>query len=599
MKRIPFIFALLVMFPQLGIAQIETYEQFVRAQEMQIKSQRDDFSHYKDSVTADFNRYRDSVNSEFARYLANAWELFKSNTGAKPPAKPKPTKMPVAKPNANKPATSSVPVDKIIKPTKPAPLIIPGPKTKPKPNMGHNPMLTPEMKPQPRPTPHLQHTPDMPKPTQPSINAKPQAPQHTPSHPAQPSPKPTNQPTPQHAPQQMHGDMPTHAMAPRPKPGQMDMGTNSMPSATANYKKAPVPFLGLTFRVAVAPKMQNITLKGINEKNVADFWKKLTNSDYQTLVQQYTRIKQEQKFNDFTFFQYILKSAKTLYPKNLNQQIAYTVFILNQFGYKAKIGKSNDTLICLLPIAQEVYTTPFLNIDGKKYYIFDSDLKRKEKSFGPIYTYRNFMEGCNNTFDMNIYNPVRPGKNEQQVEIKNEIYGNTQLSINQNLIDFYKNYPLVEMSVYANAEIDPKIMRQLTDYLRPKLSGLDEVEAVNALLKFIHKSFKYQTDDEQFGYEKPMFCEETLFYPYSDCEDNSILFVHLVQKLLRLEAVLLDYPGHIATAVKFNQPVNGSYINVEGKKFVICDPTYFGSSVGMCMPKYAKTPVKVIALRKL
>ena len=49
--------------------------------------------------------------------------------------------------------------------------------------------------------------------------------------------------------------------------------------------------------------------------------------------------------------------------------------------------------------------------------------------------------------------------------------------------------------------------------------------------------------------------------------------------------VLIYYPGHLATAVKFNENVSGDYLVVDGKKYVVCDPTYVNARVGMTMPK--------------
>lgn len=48
------------------------------------------------------------------------------------------------------------------------------------------------------------------------------------------------------------------------------------------------------------------------------------------------------------------------------------------------------------------------------------------------------------------------------------------------------------------------------------------------------------------------------YYPYSDCEDRSILFARLVKDLLGLDVVLLYYPAHIATAVCFKGEVKAT-----------------------------------------
>lgn len=50
----------------------------------------------------------------------------------------------------------------------------------------------------------------------------------------------------------------------------------------------------------------------------------------------------------------------------------------------------------------------------------------------------------------------------------------------------------------------------------------------------------------RFGIERTLFAEEMYYYPYSDCEDRSILFARLVKDLLGLMVVLLYYPGGIS-----------------------------------------------------
>ena len=120
--------------------------------------------------------------------------------------------------------------------------------------------------------------------------------------------------------------------------------------------------------------------------------------------------------------------------------------------------------------------------------------------------------------------------------------------------------------------------------LRKAIEGKDEAAAANILINFVQTGFRYQTDNQQFGYERPLFGDETLFYPYCDCEDRSILYSILVRELLGLEVALVYYPGHLATAVCFKGGPYGDYFNVNGKKYTVCDPTYIGASIGLTMP---------------
>ena len=75
---------------------------------------------------------------------------------------------------------------------------------------------------------------------------------------------------------------------------------------------------------------------------------------------------------------------------------------------------------------------------------------------------------------------------------------------------------------------------------------------------------------------------------------TSILFSNLVKDLLGLDAVLLDYPNHIASAVRFNEDISGDYILLDGKKYLICDPTYIGAPIGMCMDRFKSVPPEII-----
>ena len=59
--------------------------------------------------------------------------------------------------------------------------------------------------------------------------------------------------------------------------------------------------------------------------------------------------------------------------------------------------------------------------------------------------------------------------------------------------------------------------------------------------------------------------------------------------------MILDYPGHVATAVAFTEPAVGSSINFGGKHYTIADPTYVNAIAGMGMPQYEQVQPKVEA----
>ena len=77
-----------------------------------------------------------------------------------------------------------------------------------------------------------------------------------------------------------------------------------------------------------------------------------------------------------------------------------------------------------------------------------------------------------------------------------------------------------------------------------------------------------------------------------------ILYSRLVRDLLGLDVILVFYPGHLATAVNFKTAVNGDYIDLNGRHFTVCDPTYIGAPIGMTMPDMDNKTAKIILLGK-
>ena len=132
--------------------------------------------------------------------------------------------------------------------------------------------------------------------------------------------------------------------------------------------------------------------------------------------------------------------------------------------------------------------------------------------------------------------------------------------------------------------------------LRAAIAGKSQREAANVLLNFVQKAFDYGYDEKIWGQDRAFFAEETLYYPYSDCEDRSILFSRLIRDLLDLDVVLVYYPGHLATGVHFDEDGPGDYLTVGGCRYIICDPTYIGAPVGRSMPNLEDAAVQAILL---
>lgn len=190
--------------------------------------------------------------------------------------------------------------------------------------------------------------------------------------------------------------------------------------------------------------------------------------------------------------------------------------------------------------------------------------------------------------------------------IKSKQYADVSISsqVPNNLIDFYNSYPtsaidnnpMTRWAMYANTPLAQKSKDLIYPALRKAISGCDALAAANKLLNWVQTGFVYEYDDKVWGYDRAFFAEETLYYPYCDCEDRAILFSRIVRDLLDLDVALIYYPGHLATAVCFNDDIKGDAMIINGHKFIVCDPTYIGAPVGAQMPDLEYDKAEAILL---
>ncbi|MBP3517168.1 MAG: hypothetical protein J6K31_01930 [Parabacteroides sp.] len=332
------------------------------------------------------------------------------------------------------------------------------------------------------------------------------------------------------------------------------------------------------------------SLADLDEKTIASVWEQLSDSPYTELINTLLFYKNDMNLNDWGTFQLLGRIVETFYPGKKNEQTVFSTFIMNQMGFRMKIGRCNNRLIHLIPFQTTVYGKPFINFEGEKYYILeDTDVD------GGIYSYTIDYPNATKQINLHAQRPFRLSLSlhTKQCNIGDKKYN---ININKNLINLFQTYPQTEISVYANTPLSNITRKSLEKELLPQLSGKAEQEAVNYLLQFVQTSFEYKNDLQQFGFEKFFFAEELFYYPFSDCEDRSVLFSQLVRRFLGLQVVLLDYPDHVTTAVKFNTPVPGDFIYMEGEKYIICDPTYLHAKVGQSIPRYKKQKAQIYIL---
>ena len=541
----------------------------------------DDFDKFIQEENASFDKFIDDANKEFIEFLRHPWKKAEAKKPVERHTKPEPPKPVIY--DEQKHPEDTPPVELTIKDILNQ-TTIEG-QQRPTVEVKNVDQLTfdkPTPKPQPKPTPKptvivaKQNTPTIIGGNTPK--AEPAKPQATPVKPQPVAPKaePTTPAKPQ-----------TTPVKPQPKP-------KAKPAMQSSLQKEFYPSVAINYcntKLYIDASMKGvINITSSQECAVADGYEALCRSNYKPLIANCQQAQKDFRLNDWGVFLFVKTAAEAL-CNDENSCIVMQQFLLNELGYRAKMARRGDRNQLLLFVATDcmVYGHPYFTKEGLNYYningteacTFYMCNQDSKKAKTPVAMRLNNVPALNS----GVVSRQRTNK-----------AGNVSVSVNvsKSLMDFYASMPQCDYGVYAKAPVAGSLAQEVLGTLRPLVQGKSEVDAANLLLNFVQTGFKYATDEEQFGFEKPFFVEELFYYPACDCEDRSVLFGWLVRELLGLDVVYLDYPNHIATAVQFKGDVKGDFLTVDGKRYTVCDPTYIGASIGMTMPNLRSAGVSIL-----
>lgn len=356
-------------------------------------------------------------------------------------------------------------------------------------------------------------------------------------------------------------------------------------------------YMGTTCEVRL-PKDLNIRMSGCESCMIATIWKQLATNAMDNTIRDFLALRLKMQLCDWAYLNLIDTFAKAFCGHG-NEAVIMAAFIYSQSGYKMRLGRDCEKLYLLYGSKHGIYEKGYIVIEGINYYPLDDKVERMEIS--------DFSFPQEQSMSLYIENAqkftIRPSaKRKLASEQYHDVIIDSQ--VNLNLIQFYNTYPSSEVNgnfmtrwkMYADTPMDESVSQMLYPDIKNKIEGLSDVQAVNQILNWVQTAFQYEYDDKVWGHDRAFFAEETLYYPYCDCEDRAILFTRLVRDLLGLKCILVYYPGHIASAVCLKQQVNGDYISLDGDVYTICDPTYIGAPVGITMPEMDNRSAKVIKL---
>lgn len=360
------------------------------------------------------------------------------------------------------------------------------------------------------------------------------------------------------------------------------------PLYTGGGGRRRINFLGVDYYVSDG-LADAIKLTSTDEDAIVSAFESLYTADYKPLLDDLSSLRSDALHNDWALYLLVKQISESFVGRD--ESVVMRQFLLNALGLRARVARIAETGHLSLMIAPSVplYGCLFITEGNTKFY--DVEATRP---------YSFFMcpkeaPDAKRKIDMSMTRMPRLGGDRQAAVRRSSRTGaSAEVYVPVQLMKFYNKIPQCDYSVYATAKVDDDLARRLLASLSQAIAGKNEKDAANILLDFCQSGFEYATDPEQFGYEKPFFAEELFYYPKCDCEDRSVLYRYLVKSLLKIDVVLLDYPNHIATAVNFEGDYPGDYIIVGGRKYLVCDPTFIGASIGMAMPQFKNVSANVL-----
>ena len=343
------------------------------------------------------------------------------------------------------------------------------------------------------------------------------------------------------------------------------------------------------------------TIKSMNENAIADAIAALSDPKYDNVLYDCLQLRDTYHLSDWAYYLMLKEVSAQLCGKDTNEATLLMAMLYSQSGYRIRLAKAGQKLLTLISTQFNLYGYSYMIMDGCNWYLLDGDYSG--------------IDFCNAHFEkereMSLIMRESPRFTNNNSEIRSfaSPYYNqlvAQVSVNKNLMDFYATYPsayfnnnfMTRWAMYANKEMQPEVREQLYPQLKDMIAGKSQREKVESLLNWIQTSFKYEYDDVVWGCDRAFFAEESLYYSGCDCEDRSILFTRLVRDLVGLKCILVFYPGHLASGVCFTENIDGDFVDVDGNRFTICDPTIIGrgAPIGWTMRGMDNSSASVIVL---
>lgn len=327
------------------------------------------------------------------------------------------------------------------------------------------------------------------------------------------------------------------------------------------------------------------------KESIRTFWKELAKQEYAPTLDALKKKRDQLGLSDWGYYVYVRDVANRLYAEKghsdgSNAATLWSWFMMMKSGYAVKVGYRGDNIFLMLPANTQIYNRPQMYLNDQKYY-----LMVEESGGGSLRTYEGQHETADQvlTLDERVLPSLEGTTKSRSASFSyDDKRFNIDFEYDTAVLDYLRAYPNVELDVLFQAGVSSVAASSLKKALQPHVKDRSPRDALTFLLQFVQFATKYKRDKENFGEERYLFAEESLAATASDCEDRAVLYAYLVRALLDRTVVGLKWPTHVATAVKAGDGLEATSedrsLTVDGDTYIMADPTYINSKLGMEMP---------------
>lgn len=390
----------------------------------------------------------------------------------------------------------------------------------------------------------------------------------------------------------LEGEMPLEENPSEPKNSRFEFDTNPSDAVIINFYGRRMEF--------DVPQGLRVKPQGTRERHVSRYHEAMRQSGATPKLQiQLDQAVRQMGLNEWGYFTLLRALSEQLFT-DTNDRVLFSFYMLHSHGFKARVGRGKDSgqllLLLALDNSKEVYSQTFFRIKGTKFYAIYGNGRKGEC----VFSYNeNADDSSLKEIGLDFAQPLHIAACDKTRKLHlNKVNADIELPYSTSHLRYYDDIPTTVFPIYFKTPVAIEAEQVLTQTFNTLGKQYNKVQLVDIMLNFVQSAFTYKIDEQQFGREKYFFPEEVIGLPYSDCEDRSALFAWLVQRFIGYDVIGVLYDDHLATAVCFGNDaqLEGKSVMLNGKRYMVCDPTYCNAAIGTVMPKFANVKYEIVKI---